>query len=59
MNMFYWAQFPLYHMVYNKQLMLVEPKVHCTLPFCIVPSSVHLVGSAVVENDLVLESDGA
>ena len=46
-------------MVYNKQLMLVEPKVHCTLPFCIVPSSVHLVGSAVVENDLVLESDGA
>ena len=46
-------------MVHNKQLMLVEPKVHCTLPFCIAPRSVHLVGSAVVENDLVHEPDGA
>ena len=57
--MFYWAQFPLYHMVHNKQLMLVEPKVHYTLPFCIAPRSVHFFGSVVVENDLVFEPDGA
>ena len=44
-------------MVHNKQLMLVEPKVHYTRPFCIAPCSVHLVGAAVVENDLVLEPD--
>ena len=31
--------------------------VHCTLPFCIAPCSVHLVGSAGVEHDLVFEPD--
>ena len=41
-------------MAYSKQLMLTLPTVHCALPFCIAPCLVHLVGSAVVEYDLVL-----
>ena len=31
--------------------------MHCALPFCIAPCSVHLVGSAVVESHLVLVPD--
>ena len=44
-------------MVCNKQLILTVPTVHCVLPFCIAPCSVHLVGSAVVEHDLVIVPD--
>ena len=33
--------------------MPTEPTVHCTLPFCIARYPLHLVGSAVVEHDLV------
>ena len=41
----------------NRKLMLTAPTVHCALPFCIAPCSVHSVGPAVVEHDLVLEPD--
>ena len=41
-------------MVYSKQLILTVPTVHCALPLCIAPCSVHLVGLAVIEYDLVL-----
>ena len=44
-------------MANNKQLMLTAPTVHCTLPFCIAPCSVCLLGSAVADFDLVLEPD--
>ena len=36
--------------------MPTEPTVHCTLPFCILWYSLHLVGSAV-EHDLVFVHD--
>ena len=39
----------------NRQLMLTAPTMRCALPFCIAPCSVHSVGPAVVEHDLVLE----
>ena len=52
-----YAKFSLYYMVDSKQLMLTAPTLHCTLPFCIALCSVHLVGSAVVEHDLVLDRD--
>ena len=35
----------------SKQLILTAPTVHCSLPFCIAPCSVHLVGSVVIEHD--------
>ena len=61
MNMFcfVWSQFPLNHndTANNKQLMPTEPTVHCTLPFYIMWYSLHLVGSAVVEHDLVFVYD--
>ena len=44
-------------MVNNKQLMQSAPTVHCTVLFCISPCSMHLVGSAVVEHDVVLQPD--
>ena len=44
-------------MVHNKQVTLTILTVECTLPFCIAPSSVPLVGPAVAEHDLVHESD--
>ena len=31
--------------------------MHCALPFCIAPCSVHLVGSAVAESHLILVPD--
>ena len=37
--------------------MLTAPTTHCTLPFYIALCLVRLVGSAVVEHDLVLELD--
>ena len=60
MNMVYygWAQFPLYDTVHKKQLMQAAPIVHYRPLFCIAPRSVHLVGSVVVENELVFEPDG-
>ena len=47
----------VYYLVHSKQLMLTAPTEHCTLPFCSALCSVHLVGSVVVERDLVLECD--
>ena len=44
-------------MEHNRQLKLTAPKSHCALPFRIAPCSKHLVGSAVVEHDLVFEPD--
>ena len=44
-------------MEHNGQLKLTAPTVHCTLPFYITPCSVHLVGSAVVEHNLVFQPD--
>ena len=52
-------QQPLYGMEDNKQLMPTEPTMHCTLPFCIALCSMQLVGSVVVEHDLVLECNDA
>ena len=41
----------------NKQLMQTAPTVHCTPLFCISPYLMHLVGSAVVGHDVVLQPD--
>ena len=45
-------------MVHNRQLKLIVPTVHCTVPFCIALCSVYLVGLVVVEHVLVFEPDG-
>ena len=39
-------------MVNNKQLTLIAPTMHCTLPSCIAPCSVYLFGLAVAEHVL-------
>ena len=44
-------------MVHNKQVTLTILTVEYTLPFCIAPCSVPLVGPVVAEHDLVHESD--
>ena len=44
-------------MVNNKQLMQSAPTVHCIVLFCISPCSMHMVGSAVVGHDVVLQPD--
>ena len=41
----------------KQKKMLTSPTVHYTLLFCIELCSVHLVGSAVVERDLLPEPD--
>ena len=51
------SKFPLLIVVHNRQPKLTAPKVHYAVPFCIAPCPVHLVGSAVVEHNLVLEPD--
>ena len=44
-------------MVNNKQLMQTAPTMHCTPLFYISPYSMYLVGSAIVEHDVVLQPD--
>ena len=39
----------------DRRIKLTAPTAYCTLPFCIVRCSLHLVGSGVVEHDLVFE----
>lgn len=58
-EIFYWkrSKLPQCNKVDNRQIKLTAPTAHCTLPFCIVRCSMHLVGSDVAEHDLVFEFD--